>query len=55
MWKLLLALAALVLVCAIVVSFISDDDWAKTTDFILTALGIIFGTTGVFLQRQTTW
>ena len=54
-WKFLLALAVLVLVCALVVSIISDEDWARIASFILTLLGIVFGAVGVFAQRQTTW
>ena len=54
-WKFLLALAALMLVSALVVSVVSSGDWARVTSFILTLGSLIFGAVGVFAQRQTTW
>jgi uncharacterized membrane protein len=42
----LLALAALLIVTAVIVSVISDKNWSKITTFIITILGLIFGGAG---------
>lgn len=36
--QMILALAVLLIVAAVVISTVSDDDWAKITAFILAAL-----------------
>jgi hypothetical protein len=55
MWRTLLALAAVLIVCAAVVSLISDEDWARITSFILGLLGVLVGAAGVYRQRGVTW
>lgn len=54
-WRFLLAIAALLIVCAAVVSLVSNDDWARITSFILSLIGLLSGVRGLVLQRNLNW